>query len=158
MKLIPQLFLFTIEGRRFGLNLNSVLRIERAAEITEIPEAPELISGIIDYHGTILPVFDLRKKLGLPDKAISVSMHFIIINTSARSLVLIADSVEGVITIPEPSLIRAEQIEKDFVQKSFVILDDGIIFIYDVDKFLSSQESKELDIALSKFEGISGGT
>jgi len=63
MAISMQTFIFTIEGQRYGLNLEAVHRVERAAEVTKVPDIPELITGIIDYQGKIIPVFDLRKNL-----------------------------------------------------------------------------------------------
>ena len=153
MKHISQIFVFSLGEQRFGLDLDIVQRIERSVEITRIPEAPPLISGIIDYHGTILPVYDLRKKLGLPVKPVSVSMRLIIVSTSERPLVLLADTAEGVMKVPKDGVTSCEDLERGLAQESFVRLDDGIIFIYDVDRFLSSQDSIELGIALKRFEG-----
>ncbi|MEI8049570.1 MAG: chemotaxis protein CheW [Bacteroidota bacterium] len=153
MKHISQLFVFGLGEQRFGLDLDVVQRIERSVEITKIPEAPPLISGIIDYHGTILPVYDLRKKLGLPVKPVSISMLLIIVSTSERPLALVADTVEGVMNVPKDGVTSSENLEKGLAQDSFVRLGDGFIFIYDVDRFLSSQDSIELGIALKRFEG-----
>ena len=152
MKPISQLFLFSLGKQRFGLDLNVVKRVERAVEITRLPEAPPLIAGIINYHGTILPVFDLNKKLGWPGKPVSAAMRFIIVSTPERPLVLVADSADGVISVKSDEVTASEQLEKELAQESFLKLEDGIIFIYDVERFLSSLESEDLGIALRKFD------
>jgi purine-binding chemotaxis protein CheW len=157
MKQSGQLFIFTIEGQRFGLDLEVVQRVERAAEVTKVPEMPALISGIIDYHGKIVPVFDLRKKLKMPDKGISAEMRFLIIRTKSRQLILIADVVGGVINIPAEIVTQGTDVDKDLLQASFIRLEDEIIFIYDVDKFLSAEQETELETALSKFKEGSQG-
>ena len=151
--MIPQqLFIFKIEGRRFGLNLENIQRIERAVEVTTVPEMPALISGIVNYHGKILPVFDLRKKLKLKAIAILPNMYFLVVTTRVRQLILIADAVEGVIKVTAERFTEGAEIEKDFTQASFLKLDDGIIFMYDVERFLSDQDEEEMEKALNEFE------
>ncbi|MBL7113516.1 MAG: chemotaxis protein CheW [Bacteroidales bacterium] len=152
MKLSGQLFIFTIEGQRFGLDLEVVQRIERAAEITKVPESPALISGIIDYHGKIVPVFDLRKKLKLPDKELSAEMRFLLIRTESKHLIIVADVVEGVINVPAEVIMPGTEIDKDLIQAAIVRLADGVIFIYDVEKFLSAEEETELKKVLGNYK------
>jgi purine-binding chemotaxis protein CheW len=152
---IPQhLFIFTIESQRFGLNLDVIQRVERAVEVKVVPEMPSLISGIINYHGKILPVLDLRKKLKIADKAVSADMHFLVVTTRIRQLILIADAVDGVIKVSPDRFTQGSEIEKDFTQASFIRLDDGIIFVYDVDRFLSDLDEAELENALNRFEEV----
>lgn len=80
-------------------------------------------------------------------------MLLIIVSTSERPLALVADTVEGVMNVPKDGVTSSENLEKGLAQDSFVRLGDGFIFIYDVDRFLSSQDSIELGIALKRFEG-----
>jgi len=149
MKLSGQLFIFTIEGQRFGLDLEVVQRVERAAEITKVPETPELISGIIDYHGKIIPVLNLRKKLKLPDKEISASMRFLVVRTESRQLIIIADLVEGVIKIPPRLITKGTEIEKNYTHASFARLENDVIFIYDIDQFLTEEDENVLEKAIN---------
>ncbi|MCX6280804.1 MAG: chemotaxis protein CheW [Bacteroidetes bacterium] len=151
MRIPERLFIFTIEGQRFGLDLVAVQRIERAALITKVPEMPEFIYGIIDYHGKILPVFNLRKKLGLPDKPVASSWRFLILNTANRMMIIAADIIEGVMDMPSGNLIQGTEIESNLSQAAFIRLDDGIIFIYDINSFLSSGDEIDLEKVLQGF-------
>ncbi|MCX6283510.1 MAG: chemotaxis protein CheW, partial [Bacteroidetes bacterium] len=121
-------------------------------EVTAVPEMPVLIAGIVNYHGRILPVLDLRKKLKLADKAVSADMHFLVVTTRTRQIIMIAEVVEGVIKVSPEKFTDGAEIEKDFTQASFIRLDDGIIFVYDVEQFLSDQDEAELENALNNFE------
>lgn len=134
------------------MDLEVVQRIERAAEITKVPESPALISGIIDYHGKIVPVFDLRKKLKLPDKELSAEMRFLLIRTESKHLIIVADVVEGVINVPAEVIMPGTEIDKDLIQAAIVRLADGVIFIYDVEKFLSAEEETELKKVLGNYK------
>lgn len=148
MKESGHLLVFQIESERLALNLEYIQRIERAVEIKKIPDLPPLIKGIIDYHGTIVPVYDLRKKLGYTSKETLASWRFLVVKTMNRLLVVVADQVEGVITNPSGTITPGSQLENNIIQPDFLRQDDGLILIYDVDRFLTQTDEEILEKSL----------
>jgi purine-binding chemotaxis protein CheW len=61
-----QLLLFLVEGQNFVLPLPVVQRVVGAVAIAELPHAPRGVSGIINVHGNVMPVLDVRMCLGVP--------------------------------------------------------------------------------------------
>jgi chemotaxis signal transduction protein len=61
-----QLLLFLVEGQNFVLPLPVVQRVVGAVAIAELPHAPRGVSGIINVHGNVMPVLDVRCVLGFP--------------------------------------------------------------------------------------------
>ena len=55
---------FRIGNETYGVRIGSVREIVRVPEITSVPSAPELIEGVINLRGKIIPVMDLRKRFG----------------------------------------------------------------------------------------------
>ncbi len=151
MQTTIQLLIFTVENHRFGLDINAIQRIERAVEITPVPEMPAVITGIIDYHGQILPVFDLRKRLGISAKEVSASWRFLVVQTAARLVIVAADLVEGVVNVPAETITPGPEIEKNLQQPSFLRLEKDIIFLYDIESFLSPEDETGLEQALHNF-------
>src|SRR5437879_13526028 len=58
---------FRIGNETYGVRIASVREIVRVPEITAVPSAPELIEGVINLRGKIIPVMDLRKRFGQTD-------------------------------------------------------------------------------------------
>ena len=151
MKQSNQYVVFTLDGQRYALYLSAVERIIRVVEITPLPKAPEIVLGIINVGGQIIPAVDTRKRFRLPERELSLSDILIIAETPRRTVALMADDVSGVIEGPEQDVTEAKEIlpRMEYV-KGVVKLKDGMILINDLDKFLSLEEENALDDAISK--------
>ena len=62
---LVQLVSFKLGKEEFGIDILQVQEINRMVEITQIPDAPSYVEGIINLRDKVIPVIDLRKKLGL---------------------------------------------------------------------------------------------
>jgi|LQYC01.1.fsa_nt_gi purine-binding chemotaxis protein CheW len=151
MNELKDLVIFSLENRHFGLHLSTVERIVRAVEVTPLPKAPEIVFGIINMQGRIIPVLNIRKRFCLPEKEIEPRDQFIIANTSKRPVALVVDSVIGLIQHPGQEIISAGEILPtiDYVEGVIKIKGD-IILIHNLEKFLSLEEEKTLDKALKE--------
>jgi len=146
---VDQLLAFTVCEQLYALYLSAVERVVRAVEVTALPQAPEIVLGVINAQGRILPVINLRKRLRLPEREINLSDRLIIGQTPRRKLALIADSVNGIITCSQQEIVAAEEILPRLGYVSGVIkLSNDIILIHDLDSFLSLEEEQALDRAL----------
>ena len=140
----------TLEEQRYALPLSQVERVLRALEITPLPRAPEIIMGVINVRGKVIPVVNVRRRFQLPEREISLSDQIIISRTSRRQVALVVDEVCGVIEVLEHTVLDAEKIlpHMEYV-KGVVKLKDGMILIHDLDRFLSLEEESNLTEALA---------
>ena len=144
-----QHIVFSLDGQPFALRLSSVERIVRAVEVTPLPRAPEAVLGVINVHGQITPVFNLRERFRLPAREISLSDQFIIARARTRRVVLVVDEVRGVDESLERATVAADDILPGMEHVAGVAkLGIDLIFIHDLDKFLSLEEERELEGAL----------
>jgi purine-binding chemotaxis protein CheW len=146
-----QYVVFTLDEQRYVLYLHAVTRVVRIVEITHLPKAPEIIRGVVNVQGQVIPVVDIRKRFRLPEREPELSDQLIIANTASRSVALVVDAVEGVIEHSSQEMIPPEKIlpGTEYI-KGVIKLEDGLVLIHDVDKFLSLEEDKELNTALKK--------
>lgn len=151
MNKLIKLVVFWLDKQRFALHLSAVERIVRIVEITPLPKAPEYIMGIINFQGKFIPVVNIRKLFLLPERDIDLNDQLIIANTSMRTVAIWVDSVSDVIERAEEEIIKAEKIflDIDYVEGVFK-LEDGIVLINDLDKFLTLEEITLLKAALKK--------
>ena len=120
-----------------------------AVEVSPVPNAPQVIHGLIDYHGMVVPVINLRCRLQLPEQPIRRNDIFIIADTSIRKIALVADAAKDVISIPGIDRVSSARVDPGIEAGGILRLDDGIILIYDIEKFLSGKEEKELQEAIT---------
>jgi purine-binding chemotaxis protein CheW len=143
-----QWVVFCLDADRYALPLTSVERIVRAAHVTPLPRAPPIVLGLLDVQGNILPVFNVRRRFGLPERPIDPADQFVIAHTSSRTVVLVVDSAQGVI---ERDAVDAANIAPDTAHiRGVIALEDGLVLIHDLDQFISQQEASALDEAINR--------
>ena len=149
MKVSSQLLVFILDGYRYALYLPVVERVVRAVEITPLPKAPEIVLGVINIQGRIVPVVNVRKRFRLPEREIDLGDQLILANTSKRPVALLVDSVSGVVECSDQDVVAAQNILPgvEYVE-DFVKLEDGMVLIHNLDTFLSLDEGRALDIAI----------
>ena len=142
------LVVFTLDDQRYALRLAAVERTVRLVEITPLPKAPAVVLGVITVQGRVVPVLDVRRRFRLPPRELQLSDQMLIARTRRRTVVLIADAVSGVIEPPAEEITLPEAILPGLEHVAGVTrLDDGLIFIHDLDGFLSLEEEQALDAA-----------
>jgi purine-binding chemotaxis protein CheW len=140
--------IFEIAAQRFGLPLESVEQALRIVEITPLPKAPAPVAGVINVHGTVIPVIDLRGRFRLPQRDRIITDQLLIANTSARRLALCVDTVSDVIEYDAADFSVASAIVPGMEYlKGIVRLADGLVLIHDLGTLLSIEEAQALDRA-----------
>jgi purine-binding chemotaxis protein CheW len=146
-----EVLLFSLDEVRCALALDAVEKVVHSAEITPLPGAPEIVPGVVNVSGRIIPVMDTRKRFGLPERGLRLSDRFIIARTSLRPVALIVDSVTGIRMIEADEYAAAG---KDLPSVPYIQgaarTDSGIIIIYDLDRFLSIEEEGALGASLTE--------
>lgn len=145
MNTLNQYVVFFLDKQRYAMHISFVERVIRAVEITPLPKVPEIVLGVINVQGQIIPVVNIRKRFCLPERETNLSDQLIIAHTSRRVVVVAVDAVSGVIEIPGQKVVMAEKILSGLEYVEGVVkTKEGIIIIHDLDKFLSLDEEKAL--------------
>ena len=82
---------FELAGRRFGLPASDVQELVRIVTITPLPTGSGPIEGVINLRGEIVPVFDLRARLGLPARAVDVHESLVILCVDGQATAIRVD-------------------------------------------------------------------
>ncbi|MGA1977925.1 MAG: chemotaxis protein CheW [Bacteroidales bacterium] len=144
-----QIVVFTLDELPYALSLNAVVRVIYAIEIRRLPEAPEIISGIINVQGRIIPVIDIRKRFGLAKREIDPDDRLIIADTGKRKVAILVDTVTGIRDLaPRQLAVAKEMLPFAEHLRGVAKIDDQLILIFDLEQFLSLDEGKELEHAL----------
>ena len=145
-----QLVGFRIGEETYGVQIGAVREIVRVPEITSVPNAPDMIEGVINLRGKIIPVMDLRKRFGIeavqPDK----KNRILVVELDNKLLGLIVSSASEVLKIP-PSEIAAPGTVFAEGESSYVTgvgkLKGRLIVLLDIARLLRQPEFKKLEEA-----------
>jgi len=142
---------FSLEGQRYALPLSVVRRVVFAVQVTPLPNAPGIVLGVVDFHGDVIPVLNVRRRFQLPERAIRVSDQFVIARSGGRMVALVIDAALGVIRCEQATIVPVSLLMSGQDQFQGVIkLDDELMLIHDLDKFLSLEDASTLDRALDR--------
>jgi purine-binding chemotaxis protein CheW len=149
MKKSDFLVIFTLDDQRYALPLHAAERVVRMVAITPLPNAPDIILGVVNFQGRVIPVINVRRRFRLPERKIALTDQLVVAHTARRAVALTADSVLDVIAGSEQNFVATANIlpKLEYVE-GVVKLTDGLIFIHDLEKFLSLEEESSLDRAL----------
>ena len=145
---ILQLVTFKLENGEFGVDILKVQEINRMMNITKIPNAPSFTEGVINLRGKIIPIIDLRKKLGFDSKTYDKATRIIVIELDGIVLGFVVDSVSEVLRIPRntieppPSIIGG--VESDYIE-GVGKLEDRLLILLELKKVFTNSERKGIE-------------
>lgn len=148
-----QLVVFSIGKELYGVGIESVHEIVKVPDITEVPDAPRFLVGVINLRGRIVPVVDLRKRLNLRETERTKSSRVLITENEGRLVGLLVDAVSEVLKVnPEsveapPGMISAIGIE---YITGVAKVEDRLIILLELTKVLSVEYVKEVGSSIEK--------
>lgn len=147
---MAQVVTFSVDDTRFGLPVAAVRRVLHAQWVTPLPEGPRVILGVIDFEGQALAAVSLRRRFGLPERAMALADRLIVADTERRTVALHVDAVGDVIDCRDGDIFAPERIAPGIGHVAGVTLfDDGLLLIQDLGTVLSLEEHLALDEALA---------
>jgi purine-binding chemotaxis protein CheW len=141
---------FRIGEETYGVPIGSVREIVRVPEITTVPNAPEMIEGVINLRGKIIPVMDLRKRFGSVTMQSDRKNRILVVELENRLLGLIVTSASEVLKIP-PSDIEAPGAVFAEGESSYVTgvgkLKGRLVILLDIGRLLRQPEFRKFEEA-----------
>ena len=138
---------FILDNEEFGVDILSVKEIRVWTPVTEIPDTPEYLKGVINLRGVIIPIVDLRQRFNKAPKEYSATTVVIVLRTEVDNkeimVGIVVDAVSEVYKV-EPKNIREAPDFGSGVDTRFltgmVTIDDKIIILMNSDKLLDAEE------------------
>lgn len=141
--------LFAVGELDLALNLAAVERVIRAVDISPLPDTPRGVLGVINMQGRLVPVLGMRARFGLPAREVRAADYLIIARLRSRVVALLADTVAGVVPASQSQIIQSSEILPEMECFPGVIkLQGNLIFLHDLEKFLSNEDYDALQLAL----------
>ena len=142
-----QYLTFTLGDEDFALDIGKVREVLDYTTITKVPRMPAYLRGVINLRGNVVPVIDLRHKLGMGAITQSVDTCIVIVEIMIEGelthMGALADSVKEVISL-DPELISPPprlgiKISHEFL-RGMGRRDEKFLIILDIDKVLTTDE------------------
>jgi purine-binding chemotaxis protein CheW len=148
-----QIVVFTLDAQSYALSLLSVVKVIHAIEIKPLPETPEIIAGIVNVRGQIIPVADIRRKFGLAEREMDLNDMIIIADTGKREIAIPVDCVTG-ISVLTPNQLAGTAVNQPLSEsiRGIVKIDNELIFIYNITRFLNLDEETKLEHSLKNMK------
>ena len=145
---IRQIVSLMLGGEKYGINIMDIEEILRMLEITKVPKAPSFVEGIINLRGQVIPIVDLRKKLGINVPEENGQTRIVNVNIKGKKIGFVVDSVDEVLRLEPETIDKApgsstgpEAYYIDGVAKR----KNGMIILLNVHKLFNPNESSALN-------------
>ena len=143
-----QYLTFILGKETYGLDILKVQEIRGWTQVTQIPNAPNYIRGVINLRGEIVPILDLRRRFEMDELEFTATTVVIVVNVQDRTIGMVVDGVSDVINMPEGELKASPDfgtaIDASFVQ-GLAALEQKMVIILAIDKMLQSCELVKID-------------
>lgn len=133
---------------RCGFPAADVVELHPVVATSPLPGAPSVVDGVVDVRGSVVPVLDVRTRLGLPAREPVVTDHLVVSRVGPRTVALRVDRAVELTAIPGSSIDSAEDLPYGRHLSGVARLTDGLVLIHDLASFLSDDEAAALDGAL----------
>jgi len=149
-----QLVTFKLDDQEYGLIIENVVEVVRMVAITRIPKAPDVMEGVINLRGRVVPVINLRKRFGAPPKARDLDTRLLVARIEDRVIALIVDTVSEVLKLDGDSLDASNAVATGVTEYLAAIgkLGDRLLLILDLDAILSFDEERQLAGLMEELE------
>ena len=144
-----QLVVFRLDDQEYALDIANVVQVVRMVAITPMPEASEVVEGVINVRGKVVPVVDVRRRFGLPLKPYDLNTRLLITRWDGRMMALIVDVVSEVLAMPTSNIEPPSEIAPQMERLSAVgQLGDRLLLILDLGRALTFEEEPRLEAVL----------
>ncbi len=138
---------FHLAGEDYGVDIQYVIEIIGIQSITDVPDMPAYIRGVINLRGKVVPIMDVRARFGIEDRSYDDRTCIIVVNIDTTEVGLVVDEVSEVADIPENNVEPAPRTSKnseDGYIKGMGKINNDVKILLDIHKLLFSSEMQKL--------------
>jgi purine-binding chemotaxis protein CheW len=143
---------FKLAAEEYGLEILNVREIIRFMAITRVPRTPDFVRGIINLRGKVVPVIDLRRKLGMAGAETTDQAVIIVVQVEtvrgALTMGVLVDEVLEVLSIDGSQIEPPPAFGTTAIDTSFILgvgkAEERVIFLVDIGKVLTAEDAGEL--------------
>ena len=138
-----QVVAFKLRREEYGFNILNVKEIKGLTDITRVPFASDFIKGVINLRGSVLPVIDLKKRLGLQDMEYTDDTRIVVVREDDLEVGMIVDAVTGVITLNGEHIDAAKSVDNEnsrFITGVGTVEEERLIILLNLEAIIGLQD------------------
>ncbi len=139
-----QIVSFRLANEEYGVDIMRVQEVILLGQITEMPEVPDYIRGLINLRGHVIPIVDLRRRFALPVANNDEHTRIVVVNVGKRTIGIIVDAVNEVLRIgadqvePPPSSVSG--VDHGYI-RGLVKFENKILILLNIENVLSREDA-----------------
>jgi purine-binding chemotaxis protein CheW len=138
---------FTLGAEEYGVDIQKVRELRGYEAVTRIANAPAYIKGVVNLRGIIVPIVDMRIKLGVANPTYDQFTVVVILTIGASVMGMVVDSVSDVTTLA-PEQIKPAPDMGAAVEASYLLgigtLDERMLILVDIERMMSDDDIGQL--------------
>lgn len=142
---ITQLVVFQLGSELYGADIGVVREVCPLQRVTRVPRTPRYIEGVTNLRGRVIPVADLRRRLGLPAAAPTSATRIAVAELDGDQVGMIVDAVLEVARVPDSAVEQPSGLVTG-VDAEYVLgvtqLRGRLVILLDLAKVLNRAERK----------------
>lgn len=142
-----QLACFSLDDKLLAVDIMRIKEIILPPKLSSLPRASEVLEGVINLRGTVIPVMNMRKRFQMPVAIDNKPGKLLIVSLAKQVLALMVDDVMEVITVPaeeiRPTLQVVSGAEMEFIL-GVCLSNERVYMILDIDSLLNSHDMPEI--------------
>lgn len=132
-----QFITFRLGEQEFGADIMTIREIRGWTQTTELPHSPDYVRGVINLRGMVLPVVDLKARLGRGKTEVTAKHVIIVVRCAEQTMGLLVDAVSDILTATESDIQVTPELARD-TQSAFVegiaVLDQRMVTILGMER------------------------
>ncbi len=145
-----QLVSFCLAEEEYGIEITKIREIILMGEITQVPETPHYVKGLINLRSTVIPVIDLRTRFGMPEAELTDESRIMVLHVGTKTIGIIVDAVSEVLRVTQDQIAPAPSTVAGLGQEyltGLVKLEERLLIMLDINKLLGEEETEALAAA-----------
>lgn len=139
---------FNLGGEEYGIDIQKVQELRGYDAVTQIANAPAYMKGVVNLRGIIVPIIDMRIKLGCADPVYDQFTVVIVLNLRGRIIGMVVDSVSDVTTLA-PEQVKPAPSMGTAVDTGYLLglgtIDERMLILVDIDGLMAADDTGLID-------------
>jgi purine-binding chemotaxis protein CheW len=141
---------FTVGKEDYGIEISHVTEIIGIQKITDVPDMPPYIKGVINLRGKVIPVMDVRLRFRMPEREYDDRTCTVVVNVNGTPVGLVVDTVKEVVDIPENQIELPPEVAGSSTQryiKGLGKIGEEVKILLDVERLVRNEDMAAMQSA-----------
>ena len=151
-----QYLTFSLAGEEYGVDILGVQEVKVWTDVTELPNTPAYIKGVLNLRGVIVPIIDLRARFNLPGIEYTETTVIVVlklrVDNREKVIGIVVDAVSDVLDIPRAAQKSVDHFELNSKSRAITgvaTMNNKLVIMMDAVKILDSSEISRLESAIT---------